>query len=362
MSSQVRLWTYGLDGTWLRQLVDTGLEPDPVGAAAARQAEIDFAWRLKAFEPRPRTEACQRMGRKPFGMRWIDCDKGDEERPELRSRFVVQETRQTGTISVSDIAAVTSSTPPLEVVRLFCSLMMSMKGAGGDPLVLQFLDVSRAYPHAEVLRDGVYFETVPEMGLPEDTCLLARCGWYGMRDAGQAFEFAVRDHFLDHDFKHGMFSTCVFAHRSKFLLYFVHGDDYDGLGVRGDVEGYKAKLSERFIIKDQGILGADGLHDIRILNRVITYHPAKPGCPEMLTYEADQRHADLLMAACGLTASSKGETKQLAWLDIHWQDHSWTKSDESSSSRAMASPTVHADETLKALSRYLASHPRLLWR
>ena len=78
-----------------------------------------------------------------------------------------------------------------------------MKGAGGEPLVLQFLEVSRAYPHAEVLRDDFYVETVPEMGLPEDTCLLARRGWYGMRDAGQAFEFAVRDHFLDHDFKQG---------------------------------------------------------------------------------------------------------------------------------------------------------------
>ena len=31
----------------------TGLELDPVGTAAARQSEIDFAWRLKAFEPRP---------------------------------------------------------------------------------------------------------------------------------------------------------------------------------------------------------------------------------------------------------------------------------------------------------------------
>ena len=28
----------------------------------------------------------------------------------------------------------------------------------------------------------------------------------------------------------------------------------------------------------------------------------------------------------------------------------------------MVSPTVHADETLKALSRYLAGHPRVLWR
>ena len=131
----------------------TGLELDPVGTAAARQSEIDFAWKLKAFEPRPRSEAYQRMGRKPFGMRWIDCNKGDEQRPELRSRLVVQETRQTSTISVSDIAAVTSSTPPLEVVRLFCSLMMSMKGRSGEPLVLQFLDMSRAYPHADAQRD-----------------------------------------------------------------------------------------------------------------------------------------------------------------------------------------------------------------
>ena len=213
--------------------------------------------------------------------------------------------------------------------------MMSMKSAGGEPLVLQFLDVSRAYPHAEVLRDDFYVETVPEMSLPEDMCLLARRGWYGMRDAGQAFEFAVRDHFLDHDSKQGMFSTCVFVHRSKFLLYFVHGDDYVGLGVRGDVEGFKAKLSERFIIKDRGILSADGLNEIRILNRVITCHPAKPGCPEMLTYEADQRHADLLMAAYGLNASSKAKAipwdKAAFWLGIHWRDHSWMRSDESSS-------------------------------
>ena len=61
------------------------------------------------------------------------------------------------------------------------------------------------------------------------------------------------------------------------------------------------------IIKDRGVLGADGLHEIRILNRVITYHPAKLACPEMLTYEADQRHADLLMAAYGLNVSSKGK-------------------------------------------------------
>ena len=107
---------------------------------------------------------------------------------------------------------------------------------------------------------------------------------------------------------------------------FVHGDDYVGLGVRGDLEGCKAKLSERFIIKDRRILGADGLHEIRILNRVITYHPAKPGCPEMLPYSSLQM--DSMRRARPRQFSG---TKQLSWLGMHWQDHSWTRSDESSS-------------------------------
>ena len=114
---------------------------------------------------------------------------------------------------------------------------------------------------------------------------------------------------------------------------FVHGDDYVGLGVRGDLEGDKAKLSERFIIKDRGILGADGLHEIRILDRVITYHPAQQGCAEMLTYEADPRHADLLMAAYGLNvlqgqANSVGHSKLPGSTSIG-QDLSWMRSDVS---------------------------------
>ena len=109
----------------------------------------------------------------------------------------------------------------------------------------------------------------------------------------------------------------------------------------------------------------------------------------MLTYEADQRHADLLMAAYGLNASSKGKaipwdkaacsasTDRTIFLDekrrvefrsncmrcfylaLDRPDIQFTAKEISP---AMASPTVHADETLNALSRYLAGHPRVLWR
>ena len=65
---------------------------------------------------------------------------------------------------------------------------------------------------------------LPEMGLPEDTSFLARRGWYGMRDAGQAFEFAVRDHFLDHDFKQGIFTHFEQSHHVSSSEARVSGD------------------------------------------------------------------------------------------------------------------------------------------
>ena len=110
----------------------------------------------------------------------------------------------------------------------------------------------------------------------------------------------------------------------------------------------------------------------------------------MLTHEADQRHADLLMAAYGLAASSKTKTTpwdKAAFLARHplagpFLDEKRRVAFRSSCmrclysaldrrdiqftakeiSRAMASPTTHADETVKDLSRFLAGHPRVLWR
>ena len=368
----------------------TGMELDPEGVRAARQDEMDFAKKLEAFEPRPLAEAWEKMGRRPFGVRWIDSNKGDAKRPELRSRMVVQETRRTSTIAIEDIASVTSSTPPLEVVRLFCSLMMSMTGAGGEPLVMQFLDVSRAHPHCKSLRDDFYVQVPAEMGLEEGMCLLVKRSWYGMRDAGQAFEFAVRDNFVSNEFRQGMFSPCVYRHDKRMLLYFVHGDDYVGIGVRSDVDWYLERVRERFIIKERGVLGPGGVNEMRILNRVISYFPAGAGTPEMITYEADQRHADLLVTAYGLDGNSN--PKKVPWdkpsfmtknpmagpmlggerlqafrsacmrclfLAIDRPDIQFVAKEIS---RAMANPTVNADETLKGVARYLVGHPRVVWR
>ena len=82
------------------------------GAARKEELRVEPALELRA-------EAWERMGLVSCGVRWLDHNYGDAERREQRSSLVVQEARRT---------ASTSSTPPLEGVRLSCSWAMSMTG------------------------------------------------------------------------------------------------------------------------------------------------------------------------------------------------------------------------------------------
>ena len=86
-----------------------GLELDSSGVWAARQEELNVV--------RAKTRARSVSG--GTIATWA-------KRPVLRSMMVVHEMRRTRMMETEDIAAMTSSTPPLETVRLFCSLMVSI--------------------------------------------------------------------------------------------------------------------------------------------------------------------------------------------------------------------------------------------
>eukprot|EP00971_Amphidinium_carterae_P177000 3509700-Amphidinium_carterae.1 len=79
-------------------------------------------------------EAVAETGRRPYGVRWVDSDKSpDPEKPDLRSGLVVQETRGNSLIAVGDVMSTFAATPPLETLRLLCSL----SAAESDDVVIQ---------------------------------------------------------------------------------------------------------------------------------------------------------------------------------------------------------------------------------
>ena len=155
---------------------------------------------------------------------------------------------------------------------------MSMCG-----VVPQILDVPRALSHCKVL--NVYIQAPCAHGLDLPQCLrLKRC-WCGTRDAGQAFEFAVRDDFEVNNFTQGANSPCLQRPKTRRSWYFVHGDDYVELCAEMDLEWYRQLVSQRFILKLRVYLGPAAYHkrEMRILNRVLTWRSSEAGRDEMIT-------------------------------------------------------------------------------
>ena len=92
-------------------------------------------------------------------------------------------------------------------------------------------------------------------------------------------------------FVRGMASPCNFFHPSKKVSTTVHGDDFSSTGREADLIWFKRELEKQFDIKTEFLGPSPGNHlqEIRILNRVLCWTASG------LTYEADPRHAEILI-------------------------------------------------------------------
>ena len=81
----------------------------------------------------------------------------------------------------------------------------------------------------------------------------------------------------------------------------MHGDDFTLLGHRGELDWFKKMIEGKFEMKHQGRMGnRDGdIKSVRLLKRIITY------TEEGIEYEADQRHAEIIVKQMGLEGEAK---------------------------------------------------------
>ena len=83
----------------------------------------------------------------------------------------------------------------------------------------------------------------------------------------------------------------------------VHGDDLTALGLQDDLNWYETELAKTFKLKIRGRLGENTeLKEMRILNRVITI------TEKGIQYEADPRHAELMIRNLNLSESKGVKT------------------------------------------------------
>ena len=286
----------------------TGAKLDPQKVFEAHRVEMEFMATPNVWDVVSVDECWAETGRAPIGTRWIDQNKGDDVRPDYRSRLVVQETRTSGTIAAGDIAATFAATPPLEALRLLVSQVMT--GDPGSEIVLRFLDISRAHPHCPIHRK-VYIRLPQEDPSSGDRAMCGRLNMalYGTRDAGQNFEFKTTDVLEDGGCEQGQFTSCVRFHPLKRLGIYIHGDDYVIAGGRDQSAWLRGHVEQTFIVKDRGVLGPrpdlGDVQEIVVLSRILRFIPEGAPGGECIEYEADPRHADTLAAQFGFTDTSK---------------------------------------------------------
>ena len=168
--------------------------------------------RLNVMMEVPIEQCWQETGAKPIGTRWVDINKGDDDRIAIRARFVAQELKSSQVRAGIARDDVFSATPPLEAIRLPMSLMMT-EGRKERNYSMMFIDISRAHFHSPARR-RVFVELPPERRRP-GWCGLLLKSMYGTRDAAANFAAMVMDVLTAMDFEIGKFNPCLCRHWTR---------------------------------------------------------------------------------------------------------------------------------------------------
>ena len=258
----------------------------------ARWDEIKALQEMGVWKVVPLSECVSRTQRRPIRGRWVDVNKGDDVVEVYRSRYVAMELkRQHGGASREGLFA---AMPPLEGMRLLLSFVASRRGCDVH-YKLMFLDISKAYLHAEVLDDNIFVELPPEMKQP-DMCGHLRRALYGTRQAARAWEEEYSRTLQEAGFQRGQCNPCMFYNVERDIRVLVHGDDFTAAGSDEGLKYVAATFQNKYKTKVRGTLGPDppDMKAITILNRIVGW------TAEGIRYEADPRHVDLIIEELGL--------------------------------------------------------------
>jgi hypothetical protein len=248
----------------------------PEKVREARKLEMEYLKKQAVYEKRPTSEAFKVTGRKPIPVRWLDTDKGDPTKPNFRSRLVVKDIKAAKSESEQlPQNLLFSSTPPLESMRLLCSLMSTQKlSKRGQKLKLGLWDISRAHFYG-IPKRTIYIElpdedaSYTESG--EKECGLLMKSMYGTQGAPNIWQSHYTGLLESANIKRGRSNASVFYRESDGTRIVVHGDDFLVLSDSQGLQEIDDLLRSAYELKRLGTLGFEEGDDreIHFLNRLI---------------------------------------------------------------------------------------------
>ena len=271
------------------------LSPEEV--KKARQLEMDYLHKQGVYSKVPLQQCLDETGKQPIGTRWLDTNKGDPVKPVYRSRLVVREIKAAKRPEDQlPQNLLFSSTPPLEAMRLLCSLWSTKRvSKSNQRLKLGLWDISRAHFYGRPTR-RIFIQLPPEEQTGgELMCGLLEKSMYGTQDAPaiwQAHYTALLESF---GFVRGKSNASVFFREKDGARVLVHGDDFLALADKQGLEDIDSMLRSAYELKRLGTLGDEEGDDqeAHFLNRLLRVGSYQGSSAIYL--EADRRHVDLLV-------------------------------------------------------------------
>ena len=249
--------------------------------------------------------------------------------------------------------------------------------------VLAFIDIKKAYLYAKSTRE-TYIQLPPGDQTP-GMCGKLNVSLYGTRDAAYNWEQEYSSTLLGLGFTRGIASPCIFRHHDRNIDLVVHGDDFTALGTRDQIAWLERGLSAKYPIKMRGIMspnavsGGEGdVEEITVLNRVLRWDA------QGIQYEADPRHAEIIIRELGLLGSKGVSTPGVKHSGVLEEGEPLSRQDSTKFralvaranylaqdrvdiqfavkelTRRMSAPDSEDLVALKRLGRYLQQAPRVV--
>ena len=224
-----------VDPDWEEQCIDDvngGILPAEE-VRKARALEMDYLHKQQVYRVVPISECYETTGKAPVKVRWIDTNKGDPTNPNFRSRLVAKDIKAAKKPEDQLPANLLfSSTPPLEAMRLLCSLYATQKRSKhGELLKMGLWDISRAHFYG-VPKRKIFIELPSEEPASEggQNCGLLERSMYGAQDAPNIWQSHYSQILVDAGYQRGKSNSSVFYHPEHDVRIMVHGDDFLALG------------------------------------------------------------------------------------------------------------------------------------
>ena len=302
-----------VDPDWEEQYIDDvngGILPAEE-VRKARALEMDYLHRQQVYRVVPISECYETTGKAPVKVRWIDTNKGDPTNPNFRSRLVAKDIKAAKKPEDQLPANLLfSSTPPLEAMRLLCSLFATQKRSKhGELLKIGLWDISRAHFYG-VPKRKIYIELPSEEQAAEGgkNCGLLERSMYGTQDAPNIWQSHYSQILVEAGYERGKSNASVFYHHGHDVRIMVHGDDFLALGDQKHLRELEKLLKGAYELKCLGIIGgeAEDKKELHFLNRLIRCgeHEGRPA----VWIEPDRRHVDLLTQSFGMKGAKGVES------------------------------------------------------